>query len=145
MAKNISIKMSTMARTRSETDDEDASIQRWNRRGSRRRRSAKIGTIRASLCSPLPPLVQNRKWSIGTFYYHLSKRKLTIFSHEWNLCVLLGSVYNHGNQDKSITSLKWCSFHSQSRVIMLMLTISLQTAGPGTLYFKNILNLLKYE
>lgn len=65
MAKNISIKMSTMMKTRSEMDDEDAGIQRErkkNRHGGRvedRQRSAEIGTIRA----PTAPTRPSPRWS----------------------------------------------------------------------------------
>lgn len=44
MAKNISIKMSTMMKTRSETDDEDARIQRQKKQT--RRPVSKIGRDR---------------------------------------------------------------------------------------------------
>lgn len=49
--------------------------ERENRHGSRCGRSAMIGAIRAfsELSSPLPLLVQNRKWSIGMFSYHFHK------------------------------------------------------------------------
>lgn len=70
--------MSTMMKTRSETDDEDARIQRQKKQTRRpvfedRQRSEPFGHRRHSV-PPLPLLVQTRKWWIGTFPNHFPQR-----------------------------------------------------------------------